>query len=74
MKAAPCSVHAQDAGAECVPFGVQTECALVGVDALRQRQEIEHVGPRQDQGHDVPFRDVVAYRPSNKAMPCASTW
>jgi hypothetical protein len=48
------------ARAEGVPFRVQTECSFHGVDALRERQEIEHLGARQDQGHDTPLRDVVA--------------
>ena len=35
VKTATGSVHAQDAGSDGVPVGVQSECVLHGVDALR---------------------------------------
>jgi len=60
MEASARSRHAQHARAQGAAFGVQAKCTLDGIDALRKRQQIDHVATREDQGHGVPRREVVA--------------
>src|SRR5262249_51755508 len=74
VEAAVLRRHPQHTRPERAPSGVEPKRALNRLDTVIKGQEFDDVSTRKEKHDGYLFFRVVAYSPSKRAIPCASTW
>ena len=74
MEAAVLRRHPEYTRPEGAPGDVEPERALDRPNTVIKRKELDDVSAGKEKHDGYPFLGVVAYSPSKRAIPCASTW